>query len=189
LGNAFSQGFGRAAHDELKIGDLASGGFSTQLGLGYRVSPHLMIGWYLEGARYFSGTAVPDGTVNYSAAMGVQANWHFMPFSRIDPWIGVGTGGRGYWVDAPKSQGSGMYGLDVLRLRAGADYKLGPSTSVGPMVGASFATLLAVDDSSTSGARDIDSPGLSTFVYAGVQGRFEIGGKRVGASGVNVASR
>lgn len=99
----------------------------------------------------------------------------------------MGTGARGYWVDAPKSQGSGMYGLDILRLRAGVDYKLGPSTSIGPMVGASFATLLAVDDSSTSGARDIDSPGL--FVYAGVQGRFDLGGKRVGAGGVNVASR
>jgi hypothetical protein len=189
IGNGFSQGFGRAAHDEVHIGDLSSGGFSSQLGLGYRVNPHLMVGWYVEGARYFSGSAVPDGTVNYSAATGVQATWHFLPFSRIDPWVSAGTGARGYWVDAPKSQGSGMYGVDVLRLRVGADYKLGPSTSIGPMLGASFATLLAVDDSSTSEPREIDSPGLSTFVFAGVQGRFEIGGKRVGAGGVNVASR
>ena len=85
--------------------------------------------------------------------------------------------------------GSGMYGLDILRVRVGADYKLGPSTSIGPMVGASLSTLLTVDDSSTSSPKDIESPGLSTFVFAGVQGRFEIGGKRVRAGGKEVASR
>ena len=189
MGNGFSQGFGSAARDELDIGDLSSGGFSTQLGIGYRMSPHLMIGWYLEGSRYYSGSAVPDGTVNYSAAMGVQATWHFRPFARIDPWASVGTGARGHWVNLPNAQGSDMYGVDVLRLRVGADYKLGPSTSIGPMLGASFATLLAVDDSPTSSLHEIDSPGMSTFVFAGVQGRFEIGGKRVAADGVNVASR
>ena len=189
LGNGFSQGFGTASSRMQSLGDLTRGGMSTQLGVGYRLSPRLMLGVYGEGARYFAASGMPDGTVGYGAAFGVNAQWHFMPFSRIDPWVGLGTGFRGYWVDLPNAGHHALHGFDVVRLRVGADYKLGPSTSVGPMLGATLTTFATQRDLATDDTVSTKNPELTAFVFAGIQGRFAIGGERVSASPRTVASR
>jgi hypothetical protein len=189
LGNGFSQGFGSASSRTQSLGDLTRGGLSTQLGVGYRLSPRLMLGVYGEGARYFAASGMPDGTVGYGAAFGVNAQWHFMPFSRIDPWVGLGTGFRGYWVDLPNAGHHALHGFDLVRLRVGADYKLGPSTSVGPMLGATLTTFATERDLATDDTLSTNDPELTAFVFAGIQGRFAIGGERVTAAPKTVASR
>jgi hypothetical protein len=183
----YSQGFGRA-DDGAKLTDYARGGFSPQVGVGYRLDPRLMLGAYLEGTRYFASSSMPDDTTTYGAAFGVQANWHFLPFSRLDPWIGVGTGGRAYFIDPSDGPAVALYGVDMLRVRVGADYRLGPSTSVGPMLGVTATSFIA-HQTAGSDAEDIDRPGFSSVIFAGMQGRFEIGGERVTATGRRVASR
>jgi hypothetical protein len=188
LGNGFSQGFGNPDSRTGALEDLTRGGMSIQPGIAYRLTPRWAIGVYGEGARYFPASNMPDGTVGYGAAFGVQAQWHASPFTRIDPWIGLGTGFRGYWVDLPQNHES-LRGFDIVRLRLGADYKLGPSTGIGPIVG---ATLTMFDTHRLALTDDVVStkdPEITAFFFAGIQGRFEIGGDRVRESSRSVARR
>jgi hypothetical protein len=187
LGQGYSQGFGRA-NDGAHLTDYARGGFSPQLGFGYRIDPRLFVGVYAEGTRYSASKKLPDGSTAYGAAFGAQVNWHFMPFSRLDPWIALGSGGRAYWIDSSHGPAQALYGVDIARVRVGVDYRLGPSTRIGPMLGATM-TSFVTQDTAGSDPVDIDKPGLSTFVFAGMQGRFDIGGARVTAERPRVASR
>jgi hypothetical protein len=190
LGSGFSQGFGNAASQTRKLSELTRGGMSIQPSFGYRLNPRLYVGVYGEGARYFAGGDMPDGTVGYGAAFGAQAQWHLSPFSQIDPWIGLGSGWRGYWVDLPDTGHESLHGFDIMRLRVGVDYKLGPSTSIGPMLGTTltlFESHRAADDSSRR--VETKDPELCAFLFAGVQGRFEIGGRRVEESRAAIARR
>lgn len=187
VGNGYSQGFGRAG-DGAHLSDYARGGFSLQLGLGYRIDPRLFVGVYAEGSRYSASDAMPADSTAYGAAFGAQLNWHFLPYSRIDPWIGLGTGGRAYWIDSSEGPADTLYGVDIARLRIGADYRLGPSTRIGPMLGATMTSFVA--HQSVSDEPDaFDSAGLSTVIFAGLQGRFDIGGERVTEGRVDVAAR
>ena len=188
LGNGFSQGFGSPDSRTETLADLTRGGMSIQPGIAYRLDPRWAIGVYGEGARYFAASGMPDGTVGYGAAFGVQAQFHLSPFTRVDPWIGLGTGWRGYWVDLPDGHES-LHGYDLVRLRIGADYKLGPSTSVGPMLGATLTMFGTHRDPVTNDVGSTKDPEVTAFVFAGIQGRFSIGGERVRASGREVASR
>jgi outer membrane protein W len=189
LGQGYSQGFGEADKNGPSFRDLSAGGPSLQLGFGYRINPRLFVGVYAEGARFMKGSSVPDHTEIYSAAAGVQGQWHFLPFSRIDPWVSIGTGYRAYWVDRENAGTHSMYGLDLARVRIGADYQLGRSVRIGPMIGGTLTVFEAQEEPSDTRIESIDDPGLSTFVFAGMQGRFEIGGQRVTARQARMARR
>jgi hypothetical protein len=188
LGNGYSQGFG-SADGALGLRDYAKGGFSTQLGFGYRFDPNLMLGIYVEGANYFESGAARDDTDTYGAAAGIQANWHFAPFATFDPWVGLGGGYRGYWLDKPNAGTTAVYGLDLVRVRFGVDYRTSSWMSMGPMVGASLTTFLVKDPDFASDVETVEDREISTFVFVGFQGRFEIGGERIPASRSRVASR
>ena len=189
IGQGFSQGFGEPASQSESLAELSRGGMSLQLGIGYRLNPHWMIGSYAEGSRYFKKSGAPDGTVAYGAGFGMQVQYHVLPFSQIDPWIGLGGGWRGYWLDVGNAGHESLYGFDIVRLRIGADYKLGPSTSIGPMLGATMTVFDSVRTLESASNESTKNPEISTFVFAGFQGRFEIGGQRVAPSGRTVASR
>jgi hypothetical protein len=47
------------------------------------------------------------------------------------------------------------------------------------MVGADLTLFLWQNPEGPAGNREIDDPRVSTFVYAGLQGRFDIGGERI----------
>lgn len=189
IANGYNQGFGHTRGDGVSVQDLSGGGYSLQLGFGYRINPHWMVGGYLEGSRFTTGSSLPDDTSTYSAATGVEGRYYFLPFSRVAPWIGLGTGVRGHWVDPSPGKTSSLYGVDILRLRVGTDFNVGTAAAIGPVIGASLTTMTDYDDATTSEPRRIDSQGVSTFIYAGVQARFDFGGKRVSAGGSHVASR
>lgn len=188
IGNGYSQGFG-SADGALGLDDYARGGPSLQLGFGYRIDPHLMVGIYAEGANYFESGITRGDTDIYGGAVGMQVNWHFTPFSRFDPWVGVGGGYRGYWVDHPNAGTTAAYGVDIVRLRVGLDYRSTSWMSMGPMVGASLTTFLAKDSDFASNVEQIEDREVSTFVFVGFQGRFEIGGERIAASSKRLARR
>ena len=189
IGQGYNQGFGDTGNGSVALQDLSRGGPSLQLGFGYRLNPRLFLGVYAEGARYFETSEVGDDTEVYGTAFGAQMNWHFMPFSKIDPWIGVGTGLRAHWVDRERASTEAYFGVDIVRLRVGADYQLGPSTRVGPMIGATLATFDAHRSATNGDIAEIEDPVISTFVFAGFQGRFEIGGQRVTEKQLRTARR
>jgi hypothetical protein len=189
IGQGLTQGFGQAGEEGTDLRDLGGLGPSLQLGLGYRIDPRFMVGGYLEGARFSGSDSLPDGTHSYTAAVGVQGQYHFRPFSKLDPWVGVGTGFRSYWVDRPDAPHRTLHGWEIARLRVGVDYRLGPSTSMGPMLGGSLSTFTVTERPNSSAPETIEDPGLSGFLFAGFQGRFDIGGERVSATPKQVASR
>lgn len=189
IAQGVTRGFGDGAQQGVGMKELGGLGPSLQLGLGYRIDPRFMVGVYVEGARFSAGRELPEGTHSYSAAFGVNGQYHFAPFSRTDPWIGVGTGFRSYWVDRPDTGNETIQGWEILRLRVGADFRLGSSTSIGPVIGGTLSMFTLTEPVDASTSENIEDPGLSGFVFAGFQGRFDIGGERVSASPRRVASR
>ena len=188
-GIGYSRGFGNIAKDHAAgVGDLGRSGLATGIGIGYRINPRYMVGIYGQMERFTQGNGAPDGSRVLSAAAGVQGQYHFMPFNRFVPWVGLGAGWRGYWVSNDALATHSLHGLDVLRATFGLDYKIADSWILTPMMGATMTMFLSEQRSNETGFGSIESPRLNTFVFAGMGGRFDIGGTRVSAP-QEVASR
>jgi outer membrane protein W len=175
LSAGFAQGFGdvsKAAH----ISDFARDGGSLQLGLGYRLNPRLMVGLYAEGTGYDHGDLSSKDARVVGASAGVQVQWHFRPFRKVDPWLSAGVGWRGYWETENDSVTRSLQGVDSLRLQAGVDYRLAPKISISPVFGLSIARFFAEKHPGQSYFREIDSPQPGVFLFAGAMGRFDFGG-------------
>ena len=65
-----------------------------------------------------------SGATVYTATAGVQGNYHFLPWNDWDPWIGLGAGRRGIWIDRDVGSTDSRHGIDLARLTAGVDYRL-----------------------------------------------------------------
>jgi hypothetical protein len=83
---------------DISPSDVSNGGLpNLQLDLGMRVSPHLFLGVYgswtnsLEKENPWTCPAGFECSTNQYRA-GIQAQFHFMPGARFDPWLGLGTG-------------------------------------------------------------------------------------------------
>jgi hypothetical protein len=152
-------------------GDL---GVGTDLGVGWRIDRHWMIGGYGSGAVY---PGKGGGPSTIGAAAGVQANYHFDFSSR--PWIGLGTGWRGYWPGTEHGR-AGYQGLDLARLQVGFDVPISNSFTLAPVLGATLSTFLAEKQPSATGWSGTSTKELSLFVFAGVLARFDFFGGRPG---------
>jgi len=190
LAAGYSQGFGDVEKgDSASLTQMGRAGAGLQLGVGYRFEPRLMIGFYGEAAGYDPGTRVDkDGEV-FSAAAGVQAQWHFAPYAQLDPWLGIGTGWRGYWVREDDSESYSMQGLDLARVQAGVDYRLAPGISVSPLLSLSVSKFFADRTPSDRDYEEIDHPTANVFLFAGIMGRFDLGPQRTLSGRSTVASR
>ena len=179
LGGGFSQGFGSFSENGTRVKDVASSGNTLQLGVGYRLNPHLMLGGYVEGALYRPAHGSFGDRRNWAAAAGVQAQLHTLPFSRFDPWFGAGTGWRGYWMVDDAGGTTAMQGVDLARLQAGVDIHFTESLMVSPTVGLTFTTFLAEKHADQSSYHEVNDPSPMTFLSIGTMGRFDIGGKTI----------
>lgn len=179
-GVGYSQGFGGISDARVAgLHDLGGAGLATQIGLGYRINPRFMVGVYTELDHYSLGDAPPSGSAISGMAAGVQMQYHFMPFNQFDPWVGVGTGWRGYWVRNDNLPTHSLHGIDFVRAQVGLSYPIAPWLNLGPVVGASMTMFLSEKRSYQTDFANVDDPRLNTFVSAGIGGRFDIGGKRV----------
>ncbi len=71
------------------------------------------------------------------------------------------------------------HGLQLARARVGLDVRVSPDVAIAPVVGAD-ANMFLWQDVTTSTA--IADPRITTFIFAGVQGRMDIGGTAVGGA-------
>jgi hypothetical protein len=187
LGSGYNQGFGDIDGSGLNLGDYARGGPGVRLGLGYRIDPRWMVGAYAEGARYMRRQNPEGDTRAWGGGMGIQGAYFIAPYSTINPWVGLGTGVRTYVLQRPNTDTSVAYGWDIVRASVGVEYRLTPSNSIGPMLGATITTFGARGDANAP--EEIQDREPSTFVFVGMQGRFDIGGKLVSPSKTEVARR
>ncbi len=174
VGTGYAQAFGNVASGRPALTDVGTAGGAVQVGAGYRLIPELTLGVYGSGAMFGRGDQV-DGTAKlYSATAGFQADWHFLPqANELDPWISLGTGWRGYWIHTDQSETS-MHGWEIAKLELGLDYRIAPAVSISPVIGADLSTFFTEKTPLANDYRNLSNPTVSTFVFAGVLGRFDV---------------
>ncbi len=159
------------------IGDVVNGGVAASVGGAYRVTPSLAIGLEGEYQEYMRGSALTSSASARGLAGDAFATFHFMPYSYFDPWLRLGMGYRALWTVYGSAPNVVVHGFELARVALGFDTRTSADVALGPMIGADLGTFLW-QKSDVAGNSAIRDPRLSTFVYAGIQGRFELGGVR-----------
>ena len=187
IGGGYAQGFGDISSRQQKdLTDLTSAGGELQLGFGYRIDPHLMVGVYGTGARYATRDATSGANI-WTATAGLQGNYHFLPMNEWDPWIGLSSGWRGMWIS--NNGTDARHGLDIAKLTAGVDYRVSPEFAVSPYASVGMTAFLAEKLASQNEFGTLHDPKVNVWVGAGIQGRFDIASGSSRSAGTRVASR
>jgi hypothetical protein len=178
-GAGYTQPFGRMRSGRDFRG-VAHEGMGVELGLGLRVAPKWSLG--IDGS--FQELNAMTGTGIRGVQLGVDATYHASPFSRVDPFAQIGLGYRGLWQRNPAGTPDVItHGIELARLSLGLDFRASRNVALGPMIGGDL-DMFMWQTTAGGGTAAIAAPRLSTFVFAGLQGRFDIGGDRVTESEV-----
>ena len=183
----YTQGLGQIQKGSANnINDVANAGAGFNLGVGYRVTPMLGIGVNAEYQEFATGRTLDPGSSARGTAFDVNASFHFNPYRRLDPWVKVATGYRLLW--SVPSQGTNVliHGFDLAKVQAGLDIRSTPGVAIGPMIGADLNVFLWERPDGGSNTA-ISDPRVNTFLYAGIQGRFDAGGVEVHDPALSVA--
>jgi hypothetical protein len=175
LGGGYTQGAGGAGVIG-NIEDVAGPGATVEVQLGYRTSSRFSAGLYGSIARFRHGGATADGSRAYGATGGIQAVWHSADTHSIDPWISLGAGWRGLWIDRAGAQPSSMQGIELVRIQLGIDYRLSSRFAVSPVIAASLSTFLVENSVMPDDFTMVSDKRLNLYGFAGCLGRFDIGG-------------
>ena len=174
VGTGYAQAFGEIGANQPKLTDVGQPGGAVQIGLGYRLVPELTLGVYGAGSTFSRGDQVDSSTRLYSAAAGVQADWHFLPAAHeLDPWVSLGTGWRGYWIDGDQGT-TALHGLELAKVQVGVDYRIARTVAVSPLIGADLSMFVTESNPATRKFSNLVDPKVNTFVFAGLIGRFDI---------------
>jgi hypothetical protein len=167
VGTGYTQGFGMLAKG-VGMPDVVRPGIAFDLGAAYRIDPHWAIGLTGQYQELTSERA----TGARGLTSGVAAAYHFAPYVRSDPWLQLGAGYRLLWEtnNAPATTVL-THGFQLAKLTAGLDVRFTEDVAVSPVVGADLNVFLWQDAGNSVAISD---PRVNTFVFAGVQGRFDI---------------
>jgi len=185
INSGYTQGFGAIhARPGGAVSDVARGGLGVGFGLGYRAIPELSVsvtGQFQELAR---SPEQPLGSRVRGATIGVEGRLHTRPYERLDPWVALGAGYRMLWT-APEGANNNVlhHGLQLARAQVGLDVRVSRDVAIGPMIGGDVDLFIWQNPEGPAGNSVIASKELSTFVFGGVQGRFDVGGARVERTG------
>ena len=170
----YSQGFGHVASGQPLLNDTGTAGGALEAGLAYRFTPRFALGVYGSGARFGRGSAVESDAMVWSATAGLRADFHFAPNKTVDPWISLGTGWRGYWIDSDRAGGDlARHGVQAGRGQIGVGIRMSPQVAIAPVIGADIAMFLT--EAGPGGSfGSLAGPNFNTFVFGGLMGRFDI---------------
>jgi hypothetical protein len=176
----YTQGFGNIFPNH-GINDVAGAGLGLTAALGYRFTP--LVSLEAEG-QYQAFVSENFGT-SQGLDLNVGVTLHGAPYRRGDPWLRLGTGYRWLWL-SDATQGNfnvaavgetvGFSGWDVINARIGYDVRPSTGVSWAPFVGANLQTFIWANTTALSTVQ------WGTFVYAGLQARFDAGVGRAVAS-------
>lgn len=174
VSTGYAQGAGKTGGSMADLDDLAGPGGAVQLELGYRIIPHLTIGGYGTFSLHDNGDAVADTTDVFGASAGVQAVLHLRPDRSVDPWVKLGTGWKGLWLDPTSGKETSLQGLELARLQLGVDYRITPEIAIAPVVGGSLGMFISQDSPMTTDYTELDNKEVNFTGFAGLAGTFDI---------------
>jgi hypothetical protein len=176
-GAGYTQGVG-SLMSGVGMPSVATIGYGLDAGIGYRIDPRWAV--LLTGQYQELNAQRTDAARGFNTS--IVAQYHFAPTRRLDPWVEAGAGWRFLW-EAPEVGPTVLtHGIQLARVRVGLDIRGDAHAAFGPMIGADANLFLYQDVLSGQQATTIGDPRVSTFLYAGVQGRFDIGNKTSSSS-------
>lgn len=171
----YDQPFGRfSGQTGGSVANLTDAGGSVAILPSYRMTPHSSIGVLAQYAQYNSD--VPDTTVR-GLAGGLDFTYHILPGERADPWLSLGAGYRLLWQNPGDAPNTMLHGFQLARVNVGLDAVVSDDVAIGPYVGADLTMFLWQVGPGPDGQIQ-DNGRLSTFLNAGLSGRFDLGGTR-----------
>lgn len=173
-----TQGGGKLGGNIGNLEDVSGPGEAVELAIGYRILPELSVGAYGTFSKYWHGDSVASSTDVLGATGGIQAAWHVRPDRSIDPWVSLGTGWKGLWLNPSSGKVTSLQGLELARLQVGVDYRLTRDIAIAPVIGGSVNTFISQDSAMTSDLTEISDKKLNFTGFAGLSGRFDLGGTR-----------
>jgi hypothetical protein len=178
VATGYSQGGGKLGSNMSNLEDVAGPGASVEVDVGYRIIPNLTVGAYGTFAQYQHGDLINSSTDVFGATAGVQAAWHFRPDRSIDPFVSLGTGWRGLWLNPTQGKVTSLQGFELARLQIGADYRVSKDIAIAPVIGGSLSMFVSQDSPMTTDYTEIQDKKVNFTGFAGLAGRFDLGGKR-----------
>lgn len=192
VSTGYTQGFGgMSGGPRGAVSDVARGGIGVGLGLGYRATPELAVGVTGQYQELTPAETQARGTRVRGAALGFEGKVHFLPYERVDPWLSLGAGYRLLWI-APEGPGNNVlqHGFELARAQLGLDVRVSRDIALGPVIGGDVNLFTARNPEGPAGDTMVPEKTVSTFLFAGVQGRFNVGGSRVEKTGtIQMGSR
>ena len=183
VSGAYNQGFGNLTDTastpigSRRLQDTAGAGGGAELDLSYRFLPEMAAGVFAGGSQY-DPQNMPGGTDVQSLAAGLQGQWFFRPYRTINPWVGLASAYRGFWISPDVGGVTQRHGWEIARLQVGVDFRASKEISIGPYVGGAVDVFFS-ETLPGQTARNLSGPPASGFVNAGILGRFDLGGTYV----------
>jgi hypothetical protein len=169
------------------LSNVVDGQLPFWLDVGYRLSPALYLGGFVQFAVIFPHSTQNNGCGQNGVSCGgndihagIDLHYHFLPKTSFDPWAGVGVGYEWLNMNASsggQSAGEQVVGWQFVNFQLGGDYKISPNLGIGPFM---MLSLGQYDSYSFSGAAqsqpggDIPSKALHEWLTFGVRGTYDI---------------
>jgi hypothetical protein len=174
VGLGYTQGFGSLTSDP-RVG--AGPGGTVGVSLGYRIDPRWSVAWGGQYQQY--GARGPAAPTLRGANVDVRGTIHLAPYDRVDPYISLGAGYRLFAEspggDAPTTL---THGIELGKIEVGLDLRASESVAVSPVLGVDLNVFpWRTGGGPATAAPNPRSP--SAFLFAGVEGRWDVGGARV----------
>ncbi len=160
------------------------------LELQLRFNRSLWGGLYLElaPAMVDSRYCVPGLSCSASdVRFGVDLQFHFAPYSGVDPWLGIGLGAEFLNATLDEEVSPGLFvqtdrswsGLEFPLLEAGLDLAVTPRFTLGPFVALSISqftgySVQPAGDVTTSGSISSADRAVHTWLQLGVKGTIKL---------------
>ena len=178
VGTGYTQGFGALAPGRA-IGDVAGAGIGVDVGADYRTAPLWSLG--LQGEYQEFRNAQNMGARGVATNVGVTL--HATPVLRGDPWLRVGGGYRLLWdVSPPGTVTTVRHGFELAKATIGYDIRVSEAVALAPQIGADVNLFLWQTANGINSA--LRSGQIGTFLFAGVQGRFDVAGEKTTSGAV-----
>jgi hypothetical protein len=178
VGTGYTQGGGKIGGNMQSLEDVSGPGGAVEIDLGYRIIPQLSVGVYGTFSKFQHGDRIDNNTDVLGTTAGIQAAWHFRPETSIDPWVSLGTGWKGLWLNPSSGKVTSLQGLELARLQVGADYRVSKDIAISPVIGGGLSMFISQDSAMTTDLTEIHDKKVNFTGFAGLSGRFDIGGNR-----------